>query len=194
MWLQGSKLRSSCVYSKCSYTPGHLSQPLSSGLFQTNIYLEGTIARWCCLLRYLNLPWKTLIPVCYYMTCNNKEHTFDSNTCHNCTPRPIKDANKMVKYPCGMRSIWCAAKRLHWKGRIICTEISHLRFERPRCVSVITSLSFCRSPWMRKPLRPLPSGCMTLHTPTRLIPPPSCGNHPPLESSLVITTALTRTI
>lgn len=46
MWLQESKLgRSSCLHSKRSYTPGHVPQTLSSGLFQTNIYLEGTNAR-----------------------------------------------------------------------------------------------------------------------------------------------------
>lgn len=54
-----------------------------------------------------------------------------------------------------------------------------------------TCLSSSRSPWIRKVLRPSSSDGSSLHTPT-LLRQPSCGNQP--QSSLVITTALTRTM
>ncbi len=62
--------------------------------------------------------------------------------------------------------------------------------------SSLTCLSLSRSPKMRKPFRPRSSRSAgtTLQTPTRLRPPPSWASQPPLDSSLVITTAFTRTM
>lgn len=56
-----------------------------------------------------------------------------------------------------------------------------------------TCLSLSRSPWIRKVSFPSSSLGSSLQTPT-LLRHPSCASQPPLESSLVITNALTRTM
>lgn len=59
-------------------------------------------------------------------------------------------------------------------------------------MQIVTVLSLSRSPWIRKSAQLFSSWGMTLKTVTQLSPPPPSGNHPPLESSRVITTARTR--